>query len=53
MFDKLALKFMKSAIIDFYDVDTLAAAKLRLNLIDIADKLTYIPKRLDNANRSI
>jgi hypothetical protein len=54
-FGKLAMKVMKSTVMDFYDVDTLAAAKSRLlddvNLMDIADKLPHIPKRRDNANR--
>ena len=54
-FGKQSLKVLKSAVIDFYDVDTLAESKVRLlddvNLMDFADKLSHIPKRRDSVNR--
>lgn len=54
-FGKQSVKALKSAITDFYDVDTLVESKVRLlhdvNLMDFTDKLPHIPKRRDNANR--
>ena len=56
-FGKQSLKVLKSAILDFYDVNTSADAKSRLlhdvNLMDFLDKLLHIRKRRDNANRSM
>ena len=54
-FGKQSMKALKSAVTDFYDVDTLVESKVRLlhdvNLMDFTDKLPHIPKRRDNVNR--
>lgn len=54
-FGKQSIKALKSAVTDFYDVDTLVESKVRLlhdvNLMDFTDKLPHIPKRRENANR--
>jgi hypothetical protein len=53
---RLSLKVLKSAVIDFYDIDTIVEAKRRLlayvNLLDFTEKLPHIPKRRGEANRS-
>jgi hypothetical protein len=54
-FGKQSLKVLKSAIIDFYDIDILAEAKNRLlydvNLMELPDNVPHIPKRRNSANR--
>lgn len=54
-FGKQPIKALKSAVIDFYDVNTLVESKVRLlhdiNLMDFTDEIPHIPKRRDNANR--
>ena len=50
------MKVLKSAVIDFYDIDTLVAAKSRLLadviLLGLTEELPHIPKRRGDANRS-
>jgi hypothetical protein len=54
-YGKLSPKVLKSALTDFYSVDTLAAAKIRLledaNMMDFTEKLPHIPKRRETTNR--
>jgi hypothetical protein len=49
------VKVLKSAVMDFYDIDTLVEAKIRLlddvNLMGFIEKLPHIPKRRGDANR--
>jgi hypothetical protein len=53
---RLSMEVLKSAVIDFYDIDTIVEAKRRLlagvNLLDFTEKLPHIPKRRGEANRS-
>jgi hypothetical protein len=54
-YGKLSPKVLKSALTDFYPVDTLAAAKIRLlddvKMMDFTEKLPHIPKRRETTNR--
>jgi len=54
-FFRISVKVLKSAVIDFYDIDTLVEAKVRLlddvNLLQFVEKLPHIPKRRGDANR--
>ncbi len=50
------MKVLKSAVIDFHDIDTIVEAKRRLladvNLLDLTKKLPHIPKRRGDGDRS-
>ena len=55
-FGKLTLNVLKNAVTDFYNIDDLVEAKIRLlhdvNLLEFAYKLPHIPKRRGETNRS-
>lgn len=54
-YGKLSPKVLKNALIEFYSVDILTSAKIRLledvHRMDFPEKLPHIPKRRDTANR--
>jgi hypothetical protein len=54
-FGKTQLNMLKSAAVDFYNVDTIVVAKVRLledlSSLYITDKFPQIPKRRDGADR--